>query len=131
MLDLPETGEVLLFNNEDYKVSVALAVNSSYMPTAICSFGTEADVSLFKANMIDQSWLHNISHCNRLEIESSYNSKLKVSGPIIPRVGMGKVCTHVTFGLAEKLISSMLLEIMFISWFLKIMYLAKWKIVLY
>lgn len=101
VLEFLKTGDVSLFKNKKYQVSVSLSKNLLQMSPIICVCDTEARPNLIRAHVLHPSWRDSICQCDMPDICSASDTKLKVSGTITlhRRMGESRIC--VNFGVVN------------------------------
>lgn len=116
------TGKISLFKSKNYKVTVSIEINSSDMRPIVRDFDTGAFPQLIRAEVLDQSWLDNISQCDMLEIRNAFKMKLFVSRATTLYPHMGESYTRVTFGVVDEFAVSAVFGTVFIDSFIKLIH---------
>lgn len=104
VLAFSETGEVVLFRNKNYQVSVSIGMNSSQMRHTICVFDNSAGPNLIRAKVLDLIWLDSIRQRDMPDIRTTSHRKLELSATIILHLPMGGSRTRVNFGVVNELV---------------------------
>lgn len=114
-----KAGEVSLFKNKYYKVSVSIGSNLLGLRPTFCIIDTRAGPSLLRADILDQSWLNTIRQRSVSEIRVAQDIKLSLSATIIPHHFMGESRTRVAFDVVDKAAVPVLLVTTDMDTFLK------------
>lgn len=131
VLVIPETGKVLLLKNSNYRVSLSIKPDLSQLRPMLCICAIVAVPGLKRGVILDPSCLDSIQQCDRTGIRSLSDSQVKVPGAIALHLCIGEIHTRLDFGLVTEFIVADLLGIMCTKMFIKLMYPAERKIVLY
>lgn len=110
ILALPETGEILLFESKDYKVSFSIEIISSSMGPVVCIFDSSAGPDPMAADVQIQTWMNYIHDREMPEVGGASDTKLVMSGTVTLHLRMVESRTWLTFCVADKLIVPVLLE---------------------
>lgn len=128
ILPFLETGLELLFKEKIYQVSVSIGLNSWKMRPIKFVFDSGAGPDLIRADILGPSWLDSVCKREMLDIRSTSDMKLKMSGTKTPFLCMGGSRTRISFDVVNKLVVPVLLETACINRFIKSIHLAQRKI---
>lgn len=115
ILAFSEMGELSLFENKNYKVSVSIRLNLSLMHLVVSFFDANAHRKCIQANVLSHSWLESIRESGLPEIRSVADTKLRVSRTTTLHLCMGEYCTIVNLDVVKELIIPVLLAKTFID----------------
>lgn len=84
-----ETGEILLFEKKNHKVSVSGGLMASNMYPVSCAFETGAAPNLTREDLHEVEWLRGIQANNQPALKNMTNQKVSVVRTITLQVTMG------------------------------------------
>lgn len=119
-----------MFNKRDYKVAIAIELNSLRMCPVNGVFETSAGPNLLHADMVKLDWKSPIRVIDKRRLSSAINQKVEDVDTII-HINMGEARVRVTFGIIKNLAVPVLLRTSFIAKFVKGIFPTERKIVPY
>lgn len=94
----------MLFENEHYQVSVSIGLNSFQFRSDVCVCNPGPGPSIVSADVLDPTWLDSIRQRDLLDIRSSSDTKLKMSGSIAHPLCIDESRHPVSFGVVRDLV---------------------------
>lgn len=109
---------------------MSIAIKSLQLGSNTCVFDTVSRTSLFRADVLDPIWLDSIQHHDMLDIHSTCDIKLRLSGAIALHLRTCEARTCVKFGVVNKLVMTSVIRMTFIDGSIKSIHPAERGLVL-